>query len=670
MNFKTFTFVCAVLFITAQVMPFTAFSQEKLQYQNSWDVIIAGYKHKQNGDYDKAILEYEKVHEGDTNFFPYALPEKMSVYALLEDFEEVEKLGNEYWYFRHKLPTEFYLSYGTALDRLEKYDEAQSMYRQLLKEFPLNYSLWYNYGVSLKLDEKYDEALEVFKNIIQINPVYDRVHLQIADFAFKQRHTAKGLMALNMYLTLGPAKRNTLNTLGYANSISNSKYWNEDDYVEVTSTDIGSNQEFTTIDELLHNYAAIDKKYKTGSKLDYDLIKQSHLMIDMLADLPEKEGDFWHDTYIWFYKKMKDDDMFEDWSYLISNFVTANNYKRIISRKEKNIKEALDWAQNNIDQHHREVDLSFMDKGTVTALRNEDKHFYTYALGDFEYEEGSDNLVGDVTFYNQAGRVSARGNFDDNHKRHGEWFFYFPNGYLKEEITYRHGESTGEGKIYEDNGLMKYELEYKEGKIHGDVKIYEKGIIDRIVPYENGEVSDNGLFTKFHKSGGKSYSYKLKNGKAHGPYKSYFNTGELRAEGTYDEGDYTGERKIYFRNGNLSYLENYKDGKKHGEYESYYISGKLHTKGIYVKGNKSGDWRTFTRNGDLQLEQSFDESGKLTGHEKSYTLNGDLLSDKFFKKGDIQEFTFFDAKGEIIAQESTKRGKLDFKDYHDNRVLK
>ncbi len=152
------------------------------------------------------------MHEADTNFFSYALPEKMSVYAILESYEQVKELGDEYGDFRHKLPAAFYLSYGTALDQMEMYDEAQNMYRQLLKEFPLNYSLWYNYGGSLKLDEKYDLAWEVFQKTIKINPVYDRVHLQVADMAFSQKQTAKGLLAIHMYLTLTPANRNTLNT--------------------------------------------------------------------------------------------------------------------------------------------------------------------------------------------------------------------------------------------------------------------------------------------------------------------------------------------------------------------------------------------------------------------------------------------------------------------------
>lgn len=644
------------------------YSQVKVQYENSWEAIVKGYKYKQNGEYEQALTEYEKVHEGDTNFFPYALPEKMSVYALLENYEKVKELGDEYWFFRHKLPTEFYLSYGTALDQLEKYEEAQSMYRQLLKEFPLNYSLWYNYGVSLKLDEKYDEAWEVFQKTIEVNPLYDRVHLQIADLALRQQHTAKGLMALNMYLTLGGTNRNTFNTLSYANSIANSKYWSEDDYEEITGVDIGSNGEYSTIDELLHNYAAIDKKYKTGSKLDFDLIKQTHLLIESINEFPEKQGDFWHDNYIWFYKKMKSDDMFEDWSYLISSYVTNDKMKRIISRKSKNIDGALSWSHKAIDIHHRNVDLSFIDLGKVKVLRNEEKNYYTYALGDFEYTEGSDNIRGDVTFYNQAGRVSAKGTFDDDYKRHGNWKFYFPNGYLKEEISYDHGTAKDSGRVYEDNGLIKYELNYADGKIHGDIKIYDKGILDRILPYTHGEV-DEGLFTKFHTIGAKSYSYNLKGGNAHGPYKSYYNTGDLRAEGTYDEGNYTGERKVYFRDGKLSYLEHYEDGEKNGEYESYYSDGQLHTKGIYVKGNKSGDWKTYHRDGKISMEQSFDENGKLTGHEKKYTLDGVLLYDKFFKKGELEEYTYFDKDGNALVREETKRRKLNFKALYHNGQL-
>src|SRR5690606_21854366 len=134
------------------------FGQTKLSYESSVDLLTEAGQLKKNEEYKKAVELLEQINDGDSLFFTYALWEKMSCYTSLEMYSKVKEIGDQYWFFRDKLPTEFYLAYGTALDFLELYEEAENMYKVLLKEFPTNYSLWYNYGISLSKSGRHQEA--------------------------------------------------------------------------------------------------------------------------------------------------------------------------------------------------------------------------------------------------------------------------------------------------------------------------------------------------------------------------------------------------------------------------------------------------------------------------------------------------------------------------------
>jgi tetratricopeptide (TPR) repeat protein len=257
------------IIIIATLIFNVSMSQEKIEYSPSKKNIENGYKLLELGRYEKALSSFELVYEGDSLFWNYALHERMKCLHLLKRDEEAKQLGDKYWNFRHKLPTEFYLMYGTVLDFMEEYDEAHAMYESILQEFPMNYSIWYNYGVSLSLAGNHEKAYEAFKTTVQINPFYYRVHYAIALYCLNEKQTSKALMAFSMYLILSVENGDNSSQLAYADYIARAKYWADEDYKGSYNLTLDGNSDYTATDQLVHNYISLNSKYKTKSKLSY-----------------------------------------------------------------------------------------------------------------------------------------------------------------------------------------------------------------------------------------------------------------------------------------------------------------------------------------------------------------------------------------------------------------
>jgi antitoxin component YwqK of YwqJK toxin-antitoxin module len=647
---------------------FNGFTQDKVDYEKSFDPLVMGEEYQNEGEFEKALEQYNKVYEGDSLFFKYALHMKMASLVQLERYEDVKAIGDKYWYFRHDLPTEFYLNYGTALDRLEEFDKSQEMYESILEEFPINHSLWYNYGVSLSLSGKHQEAYETFKKTVAINPFYDKVHLALAGIAVNEQQTTKALMALGMYMWLSVDKINNFSQLKYGNYLASSKYWSDDEFEGSNGVDLGSNSDYSSIDQLVHNYVALRDKYKTPSKLDYAFINQCHLIFSQLETINGDDEDFWYNTYSDFFGRMINEDQFAGYTYLISNYVENEKTAKIVKKKKKDALSFYGWAKRNLDEIKREVDLSFIGYDKLKVTRNESTQLIEI-LGDYvSNDESNTKLTGDLIIVSVNGRKSATGSFNSNGNKHGEWKYFYPNGYLKEIEVFDDAEPVDTNYSYYDNGLLRLKLLYKDGKIDGEVKLYRNGILYRTLPYTAGELKE-GLLKEYHSIGTVDFSYNLKDGKSHGPFKSYFDSGEIYREGNFEEGDLDGERITYFRNGKISIKENYEAGLNQGKYLSYYQNEQLQAEGSFDEGNKIGEWTYYFQNGNKSKVQNFDENGKENGVEEEYTMDGWKLSEHSFNKGIVDSYVFYNEKGGVISEGERKGGELDYKSYFKNGNL-
>jgi antitoxin component YwqK of YwqJK toxin-antitoxin module len=63
--------------------------------------------------------------------------------------------------------------------------------------------------------------------------------------------------------------------------------------------------------------------------------------------------------------------------------------------------------------------------------------------------------------------------------------------------------------------------------------------------------------------------------KQHGYWKSYYNSGQLKAEGIFEDNKMHGLAKIYYENGQVQSEQSWENGKKHGLWKFFKEDGSL-----------------------------------------------------------------------------------------------
>jgi len=640
-------------------------SQTKIEYAPSYDIILEAYQYQDAGKYEEAIELYEKVYEGDSLFFLYALPQKMTCYVANEEYDKARELGLKYWYFRDKLPTEYYLVYGTALDNLEEYEEVQEMYTSVLKEFPTNYSLWYNYAISLSLSGQHDKAYDVMKKTVMINPFYDRIHYLLGLYSLNEKQTSKALMSFGMYLILSSGERNNLEILRYVDYIASAKYWEDDGFSGSNNIDLDGNKEFAFIDELVHNQIAISKKYKTKIKINYPLVKQFHLIFSQLESVDTKSNHFWDKYYAKFYRNLMQEDHFNGFSCYVSQDVETGKVAKVVEKNTNQAKNFYSWAMSNIENEDETINLDYIGYKDAHIIRESD-YYSIAAIGDFDYNKESDIIIGAVDFYRISGRKSASGNFNSDGKKQGKWEYYYPNGKIKEVSIYDNDEYVDSSYVYYDNGLQMFKAFYSnEEEGVGRLLTYTNGILSGELPFKDGETVD-GKYYEYYPTGDVKSEIQFVDDKMNGEYIEYYDSGEILAKGEYVDGVIVGEKTTYYRNGQIETIENYIEGVYDGPYTSYYENGQILTEGNYKDGKQIGEWNSYYKDGKLDVFSNFDENGKETGVYEQHTDEGWKLYDLIYQKGDVVEYKFYDKDSNVLSEGKRKGGDFYFESFYDN----
>ena len=101
------------------------------------------------------------------------------------------------------------------------------------------------------------------------------------------------------------------------------------------------------------------------------------------------------------------------------------------------------------------------------------------------------------------------------------------------------------------------------------------------------------------KDGKVSFEGKLKDGKPHGEWITFFDDGRPRWKGTKKEGLSHGPFTMWYPNGKKKIEGIYEDGKKHGLTTIWHLNGAKWKEQSHNFGEPSGVWRVWNENGEL-----------------------------------------------------------------------
>ena len=352
-----------------------------------------------------------------------------------------------------------------------------------------------------------------------------------------------------------------------------------------------------------------------------------------------------------------------------------------------------------------------------------DSGYQSYKIQDLNYKN---NLQQDISYeYDQSGRIITITEYnkgilknrdiinrhDINGEKNGKWVEFFPDGKIKWEGKYYHGILNGNIKTFNKNGGIE-SLEYYE---NGDIieerqKVnfeLEKEINnDGTITY--GIIADNkkqGTFRRYDSTGSLidcinyKNDIKLSNGIVdslnlkQGEWKYYYENGEIKAVGSFNNdlligkwiyyhlnkelqqiGEYENGKPIvvwkwYYKNKQLHRIETFVKGKEEGEIIEYDSLGIVITKGIYINGIKDGSWYYFIND---FIEEGYYIDGEKQGEWITKYMNGNTsFKGKYINGIPDEKHIYYHQNGKVKLSGKYSNGQKEgeWKKFNENGEL-
>ena len=270
-------------------------------------------------------------------------------------------------------------------------------------------------------------------------------------------------------------------------------------------------------------------------------------------------------------------------------------------------------------------------------------------------------LIKKRTYY-PSGRIHSETNYLKN-KKHGKYASFYENGNPATKGFFKLDDRSDVWEWIAENGKLDSMYTFKNGQYHGKHENYFNGVIQISQNYREGKM--HGKFTEFTETGlvkstGK-YLDNLPNGKwewfdsdkkiqrivnykdgvKNGDFKIY-NGNNLTLVGAYLKDRRHKTWKWYGANNNLDSLANYADGRLSGEYRVWHDNGNIKIIGGYRANKLNGEWSWFSDTGKADSIKVL-SNGILNGHSKFYYKNGQLKEQRTYLSGklDGEKSTYF-----------------------------
>lgn len=234
---------------------------------------------------------------------------------------------------------------------------------------------------------------------------------------------------------------------------------------------------------------------------------------------------------------------------------------------------------------------------------------------------------------------------------------YHPNAQVKTVGSYSKGVKEGVHREYTVTGEVSASKIYIKGKVIGE------GIVD-------AEGRRQGPWKEFYEQGELKNEGNYKNGLREGGWVFYYRNGKEEQQGAYRKGKPDGDWKWTYRNGQTWRAEVFYDGLEEGNAIEYNDTGKVVTKGNYLSGEREGDWLIDL--GDLRMEGGY-VAGQRNGVWKYYYSDGKLNFEGKFEQGlEIGKHTGYYNSGQIETYGLYKFGKKegDWISYEKDGILR
>lgn len=206
-------------------------------------------------------------------------------------------------------------------------------------------------------------------------------------------------------------------------------------------------------------------------------------------------------------------------------------------------------------------------------------------------------LDGKWTLYDSKQRKMSEFSFTGG-KRHGKSTWWYGSGQVMREVTYRDGEIDGQYVEFSEDAKPIIRETYQGGR----------RLATKVGYHSNQQKKSEGtyLFAKdvevtpddWAECKLATYEKQGKDEK-HGPWISWYPTGQKQMEGAYRNDAQVGKFTWWHPNGQKALEGSYDVGKQHGKWVWWHPNGQKAIQGEYVRGNPTGHWSWWNEDGKV-----------------------------------------------------------------------
>jgi len=581
-------------------------------YIRSSEFLKNGKEETQKGNYEKALDFFYQINESDTAYY-VMLSEAAIAEYLLENYDKTITHCKTIYEYNPRYNWYIYVIWGEALIQNDQNEKALEVYETALELYPLNAD-FYNLiaGLAFKQND-FEKALLYSQKTLKLNPYHLKAHYLLGHIASIMGNSTHAIMSFSTYLLINSKGKDARNTLLTLEDVAANEIKGDDLPIIPKSLTINL---FEDIDRLIKSKVALAPQYKTPiKKIDGAIIKQMQLLIEKF-NLKENTEDFWMDFYGPLFYIVKEKNYYESLMYVVLSSLDLTSVDKW-KKKNKKILDAFVKDGNFIFEKYNKYRTYKVNDSLIT-LQSWLYEGYLFGLGN-TIANDLNKKIGYWIILGRNGNVLAEGNYDNTHKKIGQWRYYNADGTLKSKEEINIEEKLHITYEYYPEGTLKNKRVYRNDILNGNYEAYYRcGNVFEITPYVDG--------------------------KKHGTAKEFSPTGVLLSESNYINDKIEGAYIRYFNNTQIDLKNQFVNNLIEGRYESYNRNGVLILE-TEVKNNKPiGVFKEYHDNGTLKSEGNWNNNGDINGIYKSYDLDGNLIIEKEFAKGSIIYSKNFDSE--------------------------
>lgn len=593
------------------------------QKQLSDSLIRAGVRLYDEGKYNEAISMYRQVDENDSNYV-WMLGELSMTFLQTQDYDSVIYYASAGLENPSPYRQILMRNMGTAYLAAGNREKSVEVYNDAIRLYPYSYLLHFNQGMTYMEMEDYRSAMNSLQEAIRCNPFHASSHMRLGMLMARQEQYSRALLSLETFLALEPGTNRSNAVLVFIENLSSG-------HLDTTYGDFiepfAENDLFEELDGLIKSRIALNKKYKGAIKFNANLVKQTTLLMEMLPT-EDQAGDFWAETYLPFFRALKQGSFVEPFLYTILTSSGQEEVSQWISKNKKSLE-------------------SFYQTGRyLTSIRK--SRLVTV--------DGKQQML--ATSFDENGNLSSLGNSNSSGAEHGFWQYYFPNGELKAEGSLSNGKKVGKWKYYTSDGLLESVENYTDGTINGEYLTYHPtGKLNITGNFSNGMVDGKVIWRNIF--GIPSRSLTFRNDTLHGEARTYYDSSQLMEAYENQNNQITGKHITYYASGQERIIAYYNSGSLDGEYIEYHPNGRVSVRGTYKDGREEGEWTYWYSNGRVRLVSNYID-GVNTGTVRTYYMNGLPESESNYNSSGKQDgiSVTWDHLGRKVLEELYRDGIL------------